>query len=317
MSDLAALATPGVPSAGRCPACARPIAVSGRRCLYCGATLPERAEHAESADVTAARPERTLLVVDVAMDVDPLARALGLSTANAAALQRKSRYSLLRVLPPDEVPSEASRLAAAGVTVYSLREADVWAAAQPMAVVGGAIEAGLFTIGGSRDTERVAPSDVLLVLWGPIRREPQSRLNLTLRDLRRPTSRGISDSELIHIHTRSRIRPIEIDPQSFTFTVVPRAPESSLLRLHRALEALAGGALIDRAFRNVPPALGVSDPAKGANSPDWPHARGSRAGEAKPATALDNVAQFRFYSAWRGVLARQLARLTDERQPTP
>jgi hypothetical protein len=304
MSDLSVHATG--PGLGQCPACARPIAVSGRRCLYCGATLPEPLAPVEGADAPADSQERMFLVVDETTDAAMQAGARGLTTARAAALPRKARYRLVGVLARDELAIEMSRLAAAGVTAHALPAAAVGAAVQPLEVVGGDAESGVFSVGGNRDAERVAPEDVLLLVWGPIRREAQSRLDLSLRSLKRPMSSSIADGELFHVHARSRRQPLEIDPQGFAFTTVPSAPESSLLRVRRGLEALAAGASIDRGFQHEPPALGISNRVPGTL--DGLSTRSSGAGDAKP-TALDNVAQFRFYSAWRGALARQLAGL--------
>jgi hypothetical protein len=107
---------------------------------------------------------------------------------------------------------------------------------------------------------------------------------------------------------------MEIDPSTFALARTGAAIESTLLRLRRAIESLTSGTEIDRTFRQETPVLGVSEggqPTRLAEALER-EAEGSRR---KPTTFLDNVSQFRFYSAWRGALARHVAGLPEADEP--
>jgi hypothetical protein len=62
---------------------------------------------------------------------------------------------------------------------------------------------------------------------------------------------------------------------------------------------------VDDAFRRLPPALAPAPPAGGrlARAGETP-----REGAPKEGGVLDNLAQFRFYSAWRGAAERLVRR---------
>ena len=284
-----------------CPACGRPFAVAGPRCLYCGAALPPGAP-AEAAATTkepTADPERCLVVVECAGKASLLAAALGVSRFVAEQQVRRGGWHLHRVTEPGEARLEADRLAAAGVAVRVLPGGDVATAAQPRVALGGRRELGrlrLRTSGGDVD---VGEGELLLVVRGPVAREylaePSTR--------RRPRGVGLDDGYRIHLHARSDLRPIELDPGSFDFGSSEIG--SSLVRLSEWVAAARRDAPEDDRFRYLAPALApaAATPglvsAAGALRAPRPAARGG-----SERVVLDNVAQFRFYSAWRGVLVR-------------
>lgn len=97
-------------------------------------------------------------------------------------------------------------------------------------------------------------------------------------------------------------RPVEIDPAAFDFGA-PRARESSLLEIAGWITALAAAAAVDDEFRRISPALAPAAPAAGAAAGPEDALRTSAT---RAPAILDNVAQFRFYSAWRGAVERQV-----------
>jgi hypothetical protein len=140
--------------------------------------------------------------------------------------------------------------------------------------------------------------DLLAVVEGPIARERQAG-----GEVRRVRSARPEPGFRIHLHRRSELPPVELDPEAFSFG--PGVQGSALLRLNEWVGLLARGRPRDEGFRHLPPALGAAE----TSSEDAGTAvRALGSGGARPrkeALLLDNVAQFRFYSAWRGTLERR------------
>jgi hypothetical protein len=289
--------------------------VAGARCIYCGALLPEAPAASSARGAAIAPVDRVVVVVDMSADAHALADALGRSDRELEALRRRRRYLLHRILPEAEAAADVARLRALGVDTIALSESVVRAAAQPLRAIGGNPEAGVFTLDGEKETRQVAADDVLLVVWGPIRREPLSETARTMRDLRRIPAKRAVESDLYHVHTRSSLRPLELDPDAFTFTETRGSGASTLLRVRAAIAGLAAAAEVDRGFAQEAPALGVSSGPPRTSFAEAFGARRSAGGQRKPAMFLDNVAQFRLYSAWRGIVARRLAGLADTAEP--
>jgi hypothetical protein len=131
---------------------------------------------------------------------------------------------------------------------------------------------------------------------GPIAREYQS--GASRKAIRSAT---LEPGYRFHLHRRSEPRPLELDPFGFDFEDQGDAGSSSLLRLTEWTRALAAPA--DDGFRRLPPALAPADKER-VNA-------ALRRGRAEDrAVVLDNLAQFRAYSAWRGVLARRASAAT-------
>jgi hypothetical protein len=252
------------------------------------------------------------VVVECTGEASQLAAALGVSRFVAEQQLRRGGWHLHRATEPDEAGLEAGRLAAAGVTVRVLPGDDVAAAAQPRLALGGRREPGRLRLRSSGGDVTVAEGDLLLIVRGPVAREylaePSTR--------RRPRGVGLDDGYRIHLHLRSDRRPIELDPASFDFG----SPEigSSLVRLTEWVAAVRRGAAEDDRFRYLAPALAPAAAvpglvsAAGALRARRPAGRGD--GER---VVLDNVAQFRFYSAWRGVLERAAGAPPPVSRPRP
>ena len=293
--------------AASCPSCGRPVALARPRCLYCGGALPaavveEAARQAEAAAAAASPPAatgpaRSLLVVDYeGADATALAAALGLSPFEAAQRVRRGGWQLQRIVADEEAAREADRLGRSGARALVLPEPEVRAAARALVVSGGSWDnqgLALRTEGGPL---RPAPGSVMLVVRGPIARE-----YATPASVRRVRIATLEPGYRFHLHRTDDPRPLELDPADFDFGL-PSLTESSLLLLSAWVDKLAAGAPVDDRFRREPPAL----------APAAPETAGIAAALGRPAErrkedeaqVLDNLEQFRFYSAWRAGVAR-------------
>jgi hypothetical protein len=276
------------------------VATARPTCLYCGAALGRAPESAPAAPpVTPRARARSLLVLDLGgADGALLRRALGLSTFDAQQWVRRGGYRLHRIVSSAEAEGEAERLSASGLRVLRLAEAEVRAALPPRVAVGGAWNAGALDARSSEDRERVAPEDVRLVVKGPIARDRQAA-----DDPKRVRTAAPEAGFRIHVHCRSEPRPWELDPE--VIALGPGAQRGALLELTAWVQALSRGCPLDDAFRYLTPELAPAEPADvgpavaaGALAPRTPPRRGA-------ALLLDNVQQFRFYSAWRGAIERR------------
>jgi len=284
-----------------CGRCGRPLAVNRPTCLYCGAPVTAApAPPAPTAVPDAQGPERVLLVA-VLEGADPgaLAGALGLSLTEARQRVRRTGPELLRIRAADGAAEECARLEACGATVRALPETPVRRAADPWLALGGRPVAGGLRLRGGAGERLVAPEALLLVVEGRIQREYQPR------EGKRPRTATLEQGHRLHLHLRDEEVPVELDPGGFEFDE-DGGPISSLLRLRGWVERLSEGVPRDDGFRFVPPALGPEEPAgAGALAATGGLRRSDRAEES---LVLDNLRQFRFYSAWRGAWARAAAR---------
>jgi len=109
----------------------------------------------------------------------------------------------------------------------------------------------------------------------------------------------------VHLHRRGDVRPVELDPATLDFGP-GGAPSGAPLQVASWIDRLFPGVPRDDSFRLVIPALAPAAPASGGNAAAAVAL--VRAGrESRP--VLDNLAQFRFHSAWRAAAHRR-ARLT-------
>jgi hypothetical protein len=231
------------------------------------------------------------------------------------ALRQRRRYLLHRILPDAEAAVETARLKEQGVRTIALAESAVRAAAQPLLTTGGNPEGGVFALEGGGPARQLTTADVLIIVWGTIRREPLSQATRSMRDLKRAATPCAAESDLCHIHMRSSLRPLELDPGTFVFTEARGRVRSTPLRVRDGIASLATDAEIDRGFAQEAPALGVSSaPARSALAEAFGAERRND-GRKRRETFLDNVAQFRFYSAWRGMVARRAVGLSDTPGP--
>jgi hypothetical protein len=305
--------------AASCPSCGRPVAMARPLCLYCGKPLPaaviqeaaRQAEAAASAAATAAAaiapaspagPARSLVVVDYeGLDGAKVAAALGVPVFEIAQRIRRGGWQLQRIAPAEDAAREAERLGQAGLRAVVLAEAGVRAAARPVLVSGGFWDSQGLTLRTESGPLRAATGGVLLVVRGPITREypPAYPAGSGLKRLRTAT---LEPGYRFHLHREDEPRPLEMDPASFDFGV-ESLTESSLLLLSAWVEKLAAGAPVDDRFRREPPALAPAAPeTSGIAMALGTAGRPARKGD-EP-MALDNLEQFRFYSAWRAAVVR-------------
>jgi hypothetical protein len=303
-----------------CPRCARPVAAAQPRCVYCGAELPAEAVEAAAAARAAleadwargAVPEaaasgapeapatpRVLLVLETARaDEATLARALGVSAFEASQRRRRGGPDLHRILPAAPAAEEAARLRAEGLDVLEIAEDEV-RRAEPVLATRGAGEQGALVLDGDGGPLRVAPADLLVIVRGVITREYQTTLEA--RHQRRLAT--LDPGYRVHLHRRDDARPVELDPAAFDFGA-GGAPSGAQIQIAGWMDQLFPDVPRDDSFRVVIPALAPAPP---------PPAGAATAVLARPGresrVVLDNLAQFRFHSAWRAA-ARRRARVT-------
>jgi hypothetical protein len=304
-----------------CPSCHRPVAVARATCLYCGGPLPAAsgaeglpaaprgprppAEPAIDGTSGAGRTERSVLVLDLdGVRPDALARALDLAPYDAGLLARRGGFHLHRVLEPTAAGAEAERLAALGLGVVLVPEAE--ARVRPLRALGGGRSEGALSLRTEEGPVDLHRGDVLLVVRGPITRAYQTSARRRRVDTAQP-----DEGYRVHLHRRREPRPAEIDAATFEFGGV--SPGSARLELDAWTEEVAGRAPRDEGFRRLPPALGPAEPEpKGvlaAASSLGLASRGRRSRRDEAPVLLDNLEQFRFYSGWRAAVERQRARL--------
>ena len=303
-----------------CPSCARPVAVVRGDCLYCGAPLPEKtvARAAETRsraldqavavgsaiepEKTAA-PARSALILDL-RQVEPavLARALAVPLYEARQHGRAGNWKLLRLGPPDAVSGEAERLRGEGLATLVVPEADILAGRDVLAATGGAPDGPRLQLVTAEGELCVQAADLLLVLSGPITRVFQN----TGGPLKYAPLAVPEDGHRIHLHRRDDPRPVELDPWNFDFGAASPARSSSLLTLTSWVGTLARNVPHDDAFRHAAPALAPEvPPAAGVHAlPESLRAAREAHRDGERRQVLDNLGQFRFYSAWRGAVAR-------------
>jgi len=297
--------------AASCPACGRPVALARPRCLYCGAALPadvveEAARQAEAAAAattaaappSGAGPARSLLVVDYeGGEGAALAAGLGLSAFEAAQRVRRGGWQLQRIAPDEEAAREADLLGRAGVRVLVLPEPEVRAAARPLRVSGGFWDREGLTLRTESGPVRPAALKLMLVVRGPITRE-----HATPPSVRRVRSATLEPGYRFHLHRKDDARPLEVDPAAFDFGL-ESLTESSLLVLSSWVDKLAAGVAVDDRFRREPPALGPAAPETTGIAAALGQTPARRRED--EAQVLDNLEQFRFYSAWRAAVSRR------------
>lgn len=290
-----------------CPRCGRPVAMARRQCLYCGAELAPGATRDPRAEARpeppagppaipgSALPERVLVVVDLdGVDAERLAAAIGVSPYEARQMARRGGYHLQRAAAPADAAAYRERLAVEGILAFTVDESSVRAAAEPEPALGGGLESGVLKLRTAAGPVDAAGGEILLVVKGPITRELPP-----LESRKWSRTATLEPGFRFHLHRRHPLRPLEIDPASFDFGA-PRSGEGSLPEIAGWVAALGAEVPVDDGFRRLAPALGPAAPAAG------PAARLEDAlrGSTRAAAILDNVAQFRFYSAWRGAVER-------------
>jgi hypothetical protein len=279
------------------------VARAGPRCLYCGAELGEAVPVGEEPPDLSAAPvaDRGLVVLRLTGAAPAALRdALGLSSYEAGQRSRRGGWELLRVTGREEAAAEVARLAGHGLRAVVVPETEVRAAAMPQLVRGGQAAAGQLDLHGAAGRWTVSSAALLLIVRGPIAREYQ-----TSQEVKRVRTSGLEPGYRLHLHLRDERSPLELDPGDFAFGA-EAGGGSSLLRLTDWVEAACRDTPVDDEFRRIPPALGAA--AAGAGPLAAAGALRGSAGRARgrdELLILDNLAQFRFYSAWRGCVERR------------
>jgi hypothetical protein len=225
-------------------------------------------------------------------------RALSLSAFEASQRRRRGGPDLHRILPAAPAAEEAARLRGEGLDVLEIAEDEV-RRAEPLLVTRGAADGDALALEGDEGPIRLVEADLLLVVRGVITREYQS----TAEARRQRRLATLDPGYRVHLHRRQEVRPVELDPAAFDFGP-GGAPSGAQLQIASWLDGLFPNVPRDDSFRVVIPALAPAAPsAAAAGMAVVPVARSGR--EAR--TVLDNLAQFRFHSAWRGAARRRAA----------
>lgn len=289
-----------------CPACGRPAGPGRPRCLYCGAALPEpspapetSAGPAESADPGAGR--EVVACDPSGVTAEALAAVLGLGAYEAGQRVRRGGWQELRSLPAAEAAELATRLRAAGAAAEALPEAETRRAGRPVPVTGGALVGAGLELDTDAGPLALAAADLLLIVRGPIAREYQAQEAPGWRALKQVRINAPQPGYRFHLHRRADVAPLELDPAEFVFR---EKAASAQLQLGAWCDALArDGVADDDGFRRLAVALSYTP----REEEDPAARRGAPRREKEGDRVLDNLAQFRAYSAWRGVLQRRLS----------
>lgn len=291
-----------------CPSCQRPVATSRPTCLYCGATVATESAGPPGAELQPApASEASGLLLGYwpeAQSAASLAAALDIEPYEARQRVARRGPQLWRLLDEPQARAEAARLEAAGLATWLLPEAGVRRYSQPSLVTGGGFEPGLLRLRACGRARTLPKGELLLVVRGPIARQPQDDPETRYRGMRSHAGKAIplEPGYRFHLHLRANEAPLELDPAAFEFEdrLAGRAP---YLSLHRWLSEL--GAPGDDSFRQLTPALSPAEPEAG-RAAGWLADLGERgSGKLAARVLLDNLRQFRFFSAWRGLLERE------------
>jgi hypothetical protein len=293
-----------------CARCGRPLTAGVPRCVYCGADAPPHvaAVTPESLSEPAPTDRRLVLLRVEGTEPEALARALGVAAADATHRVRRGGWQLLRIGARATAEEQARRLGAAGLVAALVTEAEVRTASRPVVALGGEWKERELSLRTSEGPFRVATADLLLIVQGPITREYQ-----TSQEVKRSRTATLEGGYRYHLHRRGEGRPVELDPGAFDFGAAASSA-SSLLQLSAWVQELGAGVSVDDGFRRLPPELGVAEAAAGGPLAAA-DALGVRGGRGEATLVLDNLRQFRFYSAWRGELERGIHSRAREGSP--
>jgi hypothetical protein len=222
--------------------------------------------------------------------------ALELTVFEAVQRVRRGGWQLHRILEESAAQAEGERLRAAGLEAFVVPVSEL--NVEPVLVTGGRAQERGLTLRTAGGPIEVAGRDLLLLITGTIHREmsDETRSRHTLSRRLHPTLR-------FHFHLRGEARPMELDPDTFAFEDRAVVPSSSLLEIRSWVAALSPAPVLDEGFEALTPALAPElrrEPAMLDALRKGPRDEGI--------SVLDNLGQFRFYSAWRGAVARRLPR---------
>ena len=293
-------------------------------CVYCGASLPLEIREAAASAAQRVLQSRTMaglesaamgndferqkryLVIDTtAQTAEVLAEACGMSVWDARQWQAASRYRLLRVMLEPQVSEPLSDLRAKGLNPLVVQGDAVAQARSPIPIESIDISAHPLQCtlredpeGGTSRKELPEPK-IALIISAPIKRERQKELRSRIRQDTR-----LEEAWLVHVHFRHETRPWEIDPRRTAYEGPGLA--SAHMRTLELVRRLSTVAPFDEAFKNIVPAL--SPGAGPSNELQGLQGGGAKPRDKEPKTViLDNVTQFREYSAWRGTIERMVS----------
>jgi hypothetical protein len=267
--------------------------------VYCGADAPLDVAAVAPEAVPEPAPDRRLVLLRVEGTEPPaLARALGLAVADASHRVRRGGWQLLRIADRAAAEEEARRLGEAGLVAALVAEAEVRTASRPVVALGGEWTERQLSLRTSEGPLPVETSGLMLIVQGPIAREYQ-----TSQEVKRARTATLEGGYRFHLHRHGEVRPVELDPGAFDFGAAASGA-SSLLQLSSWVQQLGAGVSLDDGFRRLPPELGVAETAAGGPLAAA-DALGVRGGRGEATLVLDNLRQFRFYSAWRAALERE------------
>jgi len=279
------------------------VALARAGCLYCGAALGELARAEPAASQTPPEPPRapeeeprSLVVLDLE-GVDPprLADAFELPAAETAQWVRRGGFRLTTgAASPSEARREVERLAGLGLRAVALAGSRVALARAPYEAQSARFGDGRLHVRHATGSLAIGADDVVLLVEGSIAREYQ-----TPTDRRHFRVATLEQGYLFHLHLARGVQPVELDPGAIEFDD-GCGPGSSLLRVRGWIRQLGRDWPLEDGFRFLAPALGLATP------PSGPTRLAAALGSGKDAASqvLDNVGQFRFFSAWRGLIER-------------
>jgi hypothetical protein len=250
------------------------------------------------APPTAPVADRAVVVLDLrGVEADRLAAALGLVPYEARQRAMVGGYQMHRALSAQEAAAEAARLAAAGLVAVVVPPAEAAERARPVLVHGGQREPGALALSTAEGPVVLRGGEVLFVVRGPIAREYQPGA-----EVRRVRTARLDGGHRLHLYRTASLRPLEIDPLAFDFGREPLTSLSSLLTVLEWIAEVAPEAPTDDGFRRLTPALGPSEAPAGGRLAAAAALDATRSRSKDGPQPLDNVGQFRAYSAWRAAV---------------
>ena len=300
--------------------------------MYCGTHLPDDLQAQAAAAAKRVLQSKSLVHLEsaargVAGDANPrmhyviettnvtaaaLAAACSVSLWEAGQWQAAARYRLFRVTTKGLGGPLDLALREKGIRFFALPEEALLPLRDPIPIESIDVSSVPVTCSLREGADqpavrrRLAEKDLSLVLTAPIKREKVK--DQTAK--RTPADARLEDNWLVHFHSKAGGRPFELDPRRTAFEGPGLA--SAYMRALDLVRNLRGHVPLDESFKSVVPAL--SPGADPLSDLEGLKARPKSADKGPRWIVLDNTAQFREYSAWRGAV--ELALLRDN-EATP
>ena len=300
-------------------------------CMYCGAPLPQEVREAAASAAERVLQTRNLAALEqAAMGPDTsqvkrryvvidtttstpeiIASACSVSVWEARQWQAASRYRLLKISREVEEDRLESNLRGMGLDPIVFSEETVARARSPIPIdsIDTSAQPAVCMVRekpeGALFRREIQEEAIALIVSGPIKREKQRPQASKVR-----VDSRLDDGWLVHLHFRSETRPWELDPRRTGFEGTGLA--SAHMQTVELVRRLSSRIPIDEAFKNVVPALSPGvDPAD--ELPGVKSSQGKSQDNQPKTIILDNVDQFREYSAWRAAIERLRAAAHPEK----